>query len=723
MRHIWLRVMMVAALAAPCALQGAVSGLVCTSTSVQAVLRTEGLTERAGEMVFTCTGDTPGGEVGASFSVFLSAPVTNRAGGDGMTDATLTVDAGPGAIPVTVRGRLVGSNAVIFEYVNWPLTSFAVSTIKIANIRVNASGAANRAVTALVSTNGISRIVTNQPNLAVGITQPGLLASSSTTSIVCEGSPLPDEELITLPNLYASGTRVSSLRVTEGATNGFELRQANTTSGTRIIVRYSGFPQGSRLFVPDAIAGTSATEQSSAGDLGVTRALGKYTPGGSGQLLLIRVRGHDAQGAGGSLVWAPPFGAAGPLTLSGASEVPLAGGAGMAVFEVYDSLPSILESAQIPTFLALQRAGGPLTLAQASVSFGPLSEVGMSSPSAPVPRFVAVAAGTDCAALRDCQAEYFPKLLVDSPPLVFTAQAGVPGFLGKYIRILNDQGGTLVWTAKIQYKRGGPEGWLRLSREVGLNNAGIVLDVLAERLPGAGVYEAELAIDAGPVAGSRLLPVTLTATEAPKPIVRPEVTKAYNAAGGERYATLVPGSRAVLEGVRLDAEPVRITVDGVEAHVLSWGQTRAEFVVPEALGFKAAAQLIYSAGFVPSEPFTLALSASAPVIYPKGVLNQDGLPNSPAYPETVGRVFQVFATGLPPGSMGTISAKVHDREIDRPLYAGAAPGLDGIQQVNFAIPGDLPAMSSEVIVCGWPANLPGQRVCSPPFVVVLRRPE
>ncbi len=84
MRHIWLRVMMVAALAAPCALQGAVSGLVCTSTSVQAVLRTEGLTERAGEMVFTCTGDTPGGEVGASFSVFLSVPVTNRAGGDGM---------------------------------------------------------------------------------------------------------------------------------------------------------------------------------------------------------------------------------------------------------------------------------------------------------------------------------------------------------------------------------------------------------------------------------------------------------------------------------------------------------------------------------------------------------------------------------------------------------------------------------------------------------------
>ncbi|HZO55769.1 MAG TPA: hypothetical protein VFB63_23875, partial [Bryobacteraceae bacterium] len=266
------------------AASAAVASLICNSTAVQAVVRTEGLTERLGEMVFTCTGNTPGGDVGASFSVYLNASVTNRVDGVGFTDAVLTVDDGTGTTPATARGRLVGSNAIIFEHLNWTLTSSAVSTIKIANIRVNATGSSNRAITASVATNGISRIVTNQPNLTIGYTQAGLLANTSTASILCDGSPFPEDSLVTLSNLYTAGTRVSSLRVTEGTANGFEPRQLNTTSGTRIVIKYSGFPVESQIFVPDVIAGSTATEQSASGDLGVPRALGKYTPGSSGQL-------------------------------------------------------------------------------------------------------------------------------------------------------------------------------------------------------------------------------------------------------------------------------------------------------------------------------------------------------------------------------------------------------------------------------------------------------
>jgi uncharacterized protein (TIGR03437 family) len=216
--------------------------------------------------------------------------------------------------------------------------------------------------------------------------------------------------------------------------------------------------------------------------------------------------------------------------------------------------------------------------------------------------------------------------------------------------------------------------------------------------------------------------VLLIATEAPKPIVRPLVSKAHNPAS-ERFTTLVPGSRGVIEGLRLGGAATQLTLDSIQAKILSATDTRVEFVVPESLGFRTTAQLIHTADFVPSEPFTVALAPAVPVIYPNGVLNQDGTPNSAAYPEFVGNIFQVFATGLPPGSLGTLSAKIHDREINRPLFAGPAPGLDGIQQVNFAIPDDLPAMNSEVIVCGWPANAPGQRVCSPPAVVVLKRAE
>jgi uncharacterized protein (TIGR03437 family) len=65
--------------------------------------------------------------------------------------------------------------------------------------------------------------------------------------------------------------------------------------------------------------------------------------------------------------------------------------------------------------------------------------------------------------------------------------------------------------------------------------------------------------------------------------------------------------------------------------------------------------------------------------------------------------------------------KIHDREISQPDYAGPAPGLPGIQQVNVVIPGDLPTMQSEVLVCGSPVSSSDTRVCSKPYTIQLRR--
>ena len=253
----------------------AISGLICNSTAVQAQLRAEGITERLGDIVFNCQGDVPGGDAGASFSVFVNAPVTNRLDDAGFTDATISVAGPAGPIPTTARGRLIGSNAVIFENLAFTLPPQGIVDIRISNIRANANGMIDRTITALVSTNGISRIVTNQPQLTVGFVRPGLLMNVSTTSIFCAGSPLPEGDVITLLNLYETGTRVSSLRVTEGTPNAFEVRQVNADTGTRIVVSYFGFPAGSRVFVPDAIGGSTATQQSSAGDLGVPRSVGR----------------------------------------------------------------------------------------------------------------------------------------------------------------------------------------------------------------------------------------------------------------------------------------------------------------------------------------------------------------------------------------------------------------------------------------------------------------
>ena len=50
-----------------------------------------------------------------------------------------------------------------------------------------------------------------------------------------------------------------------------------------------------------------------------------------------------------------------------------------------------------------------------------------------------------------------------------------------------------------------------------------------------------------------------------------------------------------------------------------------------------------------------------------------------------------------------------------PIYAGPAPGISGVQQVNVAVPGDLAAGASQLILC---ASVGGQQYCSPGYALV-----
>ena len=62
--------------------------------------------------------------------------------------------------------------------------------------------------------------------------------------------------------------------------------------------------------------------------------------------------------------------------------------------------------------------------------------------------------------------------------------------------------------------------------------------------------------------------------------------------------------------------------------------------------------------------------------------------------------------------------KVHDQANLVPLYAGAAPGIPGLQQVNVRVPAGLPGITTSVVVCGTSS---GVRVCSAPSPITLRQ--
>ncbi|MDQ6760286.1 MAG: hypothetical protein M3Z32_10545 [Acidobacteriota bacterium] len=677
------------------------------------IVRGEGITERVGDIVVYCSGGMPNARITGNFSVYLSVNITNRVSGNNVTDVVFTVDNGSGPQPITVPGTIAGPSNLVYNGLSFTLSPTGSATLQIANIRA----AANQLM--IASIGGIQAFLAFTAGNLVNLTnaqfpvariQRGLYAGQS-SKLICgtNGSALPDK--LTFSNLLAAGTVFASTRVTEGFADAFGPRSAwanrNADSGERIIIRYSGFTPGARLFVPDVVAGSDAVQATAGGDFGLLASGGRYAAGGNGSLLLARVPSADANGAGGTPVFTPGV-ATGTLSFDTVGEVPIANGSGYAVFEVVDANPSVQESAQFPTFLGLPRSGtGGSIETSEDVSFAPVSNVMTVSATEPIPRFLFLDAPPDCRLIGDCGASYQPLLFVDPGLVQFTAAAG-SAFQAGYIRVNNQGGGAMRWNTAVTYQNG--SGWLRVDPSEGVNNATIRVDALPGNLA-PGVYQALLTIDAGPLAGARTVTVKLTITPAaPAPVQLPAIRAVMNSASFAD-GPVVPGSLATMMGARLGGKNVGVTFDGLPAKVLFSNDTQINLLVPAELGGRALAHAVAQAvvtvdgNISPALPVGLALVA--PAIFPGAVLNQDYSVNGASNGAAPGSVILIFATGL--SGSGEITAHLGGRAIAVPYYAGAAPGLLGVQQVNLLIPTDLDEAVINVSVCGDAA---GQEVCS-----------
>jgi uncharacterized protein (TIGR03437 family) len=670
------------------------SVLNCVASANPPVVRAEGIAERTGDVVLSCSGGQPNATVSGNLVLFLSVNVTNKVAADGTSNVLLTVNGAPSNVPA----RITAVNAVTYNGLSFTLTSQGTAEIRIQNLRGNASQMPNqpeRVITLYASFTGGSLLAITNNQFTVGVPVRGLLSNSSGRLICTQaGSPLPSN--IAFSNLVSAGSVFTSTRVTEGFGSAFaplsDWSNMTADSGVRIIQSYSGFPASARIFVPDFLAGSDADQPTAGGDLGVPASGGIYTPG-KNELLLVRVNGADANGAGGTPAFAAP--ASGPAAFDSVSEVALTNGAGYVVYEVVDANPAVRESAQFPTFLGLPQ-GGATTTTNASVNFAPVSNITVAA-NAPIPRFISVAPESDCPALGDCNAAYFPRLAVNAAPLQFAVNAGSAPT--QYIPINNSGSGVLQWNAVLTYTAG--SNFLRLSPAQGVNNGTIRVDVVSGLQ--SGTYQASILIDAGPLAGSRTIPVTVVVAGSAPELQFPVIQAVTSAADGSQVA-LVPGSLATITGLKFNGHAVLVTFDGVPGTVLYSNDSQINVQVPAALSNKATAKLVVSADGNASAPANVSLAASAPAIFPGAVLNQDGSRNGQNAPAKAGSVIQIFATGLP--AAGTITAKVHDRLIPTPYYAGPAPGLTGVQQVNVVIPVDLPTMQTYVYVCG-------NGICSP----------
>ena len=117
---------------------------------------------------------------------------------------------------------------------------------------------------------------------------------------------------------------------------------------------------------------------------------------------------------------------------------------------------------------------------------------------------------------------------------------------------------------------------------------------------------------------------------------------------------------------------------------------------------------------VASDPQLVQLAPAWPAVFSNGVLNQDYSVNGGNRPAKSGDVLQIFATGIPANA--TVSVQIGSQNNLVPLYAGAAPDVQGVQQVNVAVPDGVTG-AVPVTIC---AATGGQQYCSPAAAVVVQ---
>lgn len=295
--------------------------------------------------------------------------------------------------------------------------------------------------------------------------------------------------------------------------------------------------------------------------------------------------------------------------------------------------------------------------------------------------------------------------------------------------------GSVPVTALVQLD-GVAAGWLTVAPAgSGITPATLAVSVAPLNLA-AGQYTGRIVIASPLALAAVTVPVTLTVTAIPQPVVT-GVTNAANYATG----AVSPGENIVIFGSGVgpaeftSASPVnnvfptlvgatRVFFDNVAAPIVYVSAGQTSVMVPYGVAGGSTTNIVVEYSGVQSAPRSQIVALAAPGIYtlnmqgtgPGAILNQDGLTvNGLTAPEKRGNVIAIYMTGegstTPQGVDGVVipvsalkkpqqTVTVTVGGVDAVVeYAGSAPGLiSGVMQVNVRIPLTAPTGTQPVVV-------------------------
>jgi uncharacterized protein (TIGR03437 family) len=178
--------------------------------------------------------------------------------------------------------------------------------------------------------------------------------------------------------------------------------------------------------------------------------------------------------------------------------------------------------------------------------------------------------------------------------------------------------------------------------------------------------------------------------------------------------SIAPGEIITVFGTGFATSSTQLLFDGKPATLFYTSATQINALAPVSLAANSTATVSIVVNGAAIAGSAVPVVAAAPGIFTisgatgqAAATNQDGRLNSAANPAARGSVVSLYATGEGPGtSAATLTIAGYNAPL---LYAGPAPGFDGLMQLNAQIPcGFLPpGIQSVVLSIGGVSSQPG----------------